>query len=566
MIFKSIAPSLDVPGYDIATFYINAAKKNAPSWDEVAYHDIGTGESLTFRRLESMYKQIGSGLVNKLGTQLGDVVAIFASNTIYYAPALFGIASVGAVCCTASSSFNEAELEYQLADCNARYLMVGTKQVPVVRAALAKGLLKIPKSNIIVLDNDGSSADGFIPITRVFSDQPFDQKRIVDDKEMASKTLAIIVYSSGTTGLPKGVMLSHRNFIGYTMQSSAMTEFLTAKQYEKLKAEPPEAPQRVIAILPFAHIYGLTSLIMNSVAGGKTQYILNDFSIERYLQVLQDYKIQLAYAVPSVLSQMLNHKDVAKYDLSHLKAIGSGGAPLPGGVHAGVKERFQVSAGNGYGMSETCSGICMVADYMFKAGAAGFIFPATEAKFVNPETGKEVGVGEKGEFCIRGVTVMMGYLNRPEETARVIDADGFLHTGDIGYINETGHIFITDRIKELIKYKGLQIAPAELESLLMEHPLVADAAVVGIEDVKRNTEVPRAFIVPKDLGALAPVAQKAGNRICMDVAQWLAERVAKHKRLRGGVELVASIPRNQSGKILHRDLRAKYVAQHGAKI
>ncbi|KAJ2848603.1 hypothetical protein GGI22_005699, partial [Coemansia erecta] len=408
MIFKSIAPPLDVPGYDIATFYINTAKKNASSWDEVAYHDIGTGESLTFRRLESMYKQIGSGLVNKLGTQLGDVVAIFASNTIYYAPVLFGIASVGAVCCTASSSFNEAELEYQLADCNARYLMVGTKQVPVVRAALAKGLLKIPKSNIIVLDNDGSSADGFIPITRVFSDQPFDQKRIVDDKEMASKTLAIIVYSSGTTGLPKGVMLSHRNFIGYTMQSSAMTEFLTAKQYEKLKAEPPEAPQRVIAILPFAHIYGLTSLIMNSVAGGKTQYILNDFSIKRYLQVLQDYKIQLAYAVPSVLSQMLNHKDIAKYDLSHLKAIGSGGAPLPGGVHAGVKERFQVSAGNGYGMSETCSGICMVADYMFKAGAVGFIFPATEAKFVNPETGKEVGAGEKGEFCIRGVTVMMG--------------------------------------------------------------------------------------------------------------------------------------------------------------
>ncbi|KAJ2531489.1 hypothetical protein EV175_007216, partial [Coemansia sp. RSA 1933] len=229
----------------------------------------------------------------------------------------------------------------------------------------------------------------------------------------------------------------------------------------------------------------------------------------------------VASAVPSVLSQMLNYKDIAKYDLSHLKAILSGGAPLPSGVHAGIKSRFQKNAGNGYGMSETCSGVCLIGNYMFQPGSVGFLLPVTEAIFVDPESGKEMGVGEKGELCLRGATVMMGYLNRPEETARTIDANGFFHTGDIGYISETGHIFITDRIKELIKYKGLQIAPAELESLLMDHPLVADAAVVGIEDAKRNTEVPRAFIVLKDSFS----ARKAGgDRVCEEVAQWLAER------------------------------------------
>ncbi|KAJ1667472.1 hypothetical protein EV178_001466 [Coemansia sp. RSA 1646] len=566
MIFKSIAPPLDVPGYDIATFYINAAKKNAPSWDVVAYHDVETGESLTFKGLEKMHQQIGSGLANKLGAQPGDVVAIFASNTIYYAPALFGIVSVGAVCCTVSSAFNESELEYQLADCKARYLLVGPKQLPVVRTALAKGLVNISRERIIVLDKNAASSDGFVPIAQVFCNKPFDQKQIVNDKEKASKTLAVIVYSSGTTGLPKGVMLSHRNFIGYTLQSAAMIEFLTNRHYDEQKVEQPDPPQRLLAILPFAHIFGLTSLVTNSVAGGKTQYIMNDFSTKRFLQALQDFKIEMAPVVPSVLSQLLNYKDIAKYDLSHLKAIGSGGAPLPGGVHARIRTRFPVHTGNGFGMSETCSGICLMGNYMFQPGSVGFLYPVTEAKFVDPETGKEVGVGEKGEFCIRGVTVMLGYLNRPEETARIIDSDGFLHTGDIGYINKTGHIFITDRIKELIKYKGLQIAPAELESLLMDHPHVADAAVVGIEDKKRNTEVPRAYIVPKDLGVLALDAQSTRDRMCADVAAWLAERVAKHKRLRGGVEFVASIPRNQSGKILHRDLRIKYNAQHGPKI
>ncbi|KAJ2610663.1 4-coumarate--CoA ligase [Coemansia sp. RSA 1285] len=506
MVFRGIIPPVDIPGYDITTFYIGAAKQNAPSEDTLAYHDIGTGESLTFGRLGNMYQQIGSGLVNKLGVKPGDVVAIFASNTIYYAPAFFGTVSTGAVFCTVSSTFQESELQYQLDDCNAQYLFVGVKQVPIVRTAMAKGLLRIPKERIIVLEsnNELAPANRFVSISQLFCDQPFEQKRIVDDKSKASNTLAVIVYSSGTTGLPKGVMLSHRNLIGYTLQSVAIIKFYGSKQSEELGIAPSGPPQRAIAVLPFAHIHGFTMLIANSVAGGKTQFILNDYSIDRFLQAIQDYRIQVTNAVPSVLNQIVHHKNIGKYDLSHLHAIGSGGAPLPRSVHATIKSRFSVNAVNGYGISEACSGVCLMTNYMFLPGSVGFLYPGIEAKFLDPETGKEMGVGERGELCIRGITVMMGYLNRPKETADAIDSDGFLHTGDIGYINETGHVFITDRIKELIKYKGLQIAPAELESLLMDHPRVADAAVVGVNDKKRDSEVPRAFVVPDDLGLLLP--------------------------------------------------------------
>ncbi|KAJ1731373.1 hypothetical protein LPJ72_003973 [Coemansia sp. Benny D160-2] len=568
MVFKSIIPPVDVPGYDVTTFYIGAAKQNAPSEDTLAYHDIGTGESLTFGRLESMYQQIGSGLVNKLGVKPGNVVAIFASNTIYYAPAFFGTVSAGAVFCTVSSTFQESELQYQLDDCNAQCLFVGVKQVPIVCSAMAKGLLRIPKERIIVLESNTelAPASGFASISQLFCDQPFEQKRIVDDKSKAANTLVLIVYSSGTTGLPKGVMLSHRNLIGYTLQGASIVEFLGSKQIEELDIAPPEPPQRAIAILPFAHIYGFTLLITSSIAGGKTQFIMNNYSIDRFLQAIQDYRIQVINAVPSVLNQIVLHKNIGKYDLSHLHAIGSGGASLPKHTHATIKSRFPVSASNGYGMSETCSGVCLMANYMFLPGSVGFLYPGMEAKFMDPETGKEMGVGERGELCIRGITVMMGYLNRPKETADAIDSDGFLHTGDIGYINETGHVFITDRIKELIKYKGLQIAPAELESLLMDHPRVVDAAVVGVNDRKRDSEVPRAFVVPDDLSLLLPGAQEARDRLCRDVTEWLDARVAKHKRLRGGVELVESIPRNYSGKILRRDLRARHNAQSGAKI
>ncbi|KAI8326106.1 acetyl-CoA synthetase-like protein [Martensiomyces pterosporus] len=560
MIFKSIAPHTDVPGCDMPTFYMEAARLNGAKPDGLAFYDITTKKSLTYGGLGSLYRQIASGLVNTLGTQKGDVIALFASNHVNYAAAFLGIISAGAVCCTVSSVFQASELEYQLKDCCASALFIGEKQVPVVAKAINEGLVKIPSDHIIVMSDKPATDARFRSLASILSDEPYAALLITDKKE-ASETMAVIVYSSGTTGLPKGVMLSHRNFVSYTVQSAAMFKFYSEKEG---RADDSNEIVKSIAVLPFAHIYGLTVLIANSIAGAKTQYLMSKFSIDSFLHAVQDHRIQAASVVPSILGQIIKHENIHKYDLSSLKLFGSGAAPLPAGVHRGLSKLFPVTTINGFGMSETCSGICAMGSYNFIPGSVGFLYSETEAKFVDPSTGKELGVGQEGEFCIRGPSIMLGYLNRPEETARTIDADGFLHTGDIAYINETGHIFITDRIKELIKYKGLQVPPAELEGILMDHPEVKDAAVIGAEDAARGTELPMAYVVLKNQAAA--VDEKAAQALCSKIIAWVGERVADHKRLRGGIELIDAIPRNVSGKILRRDLRAKHKSQHGSKL
>ncbi|KAJ1948830.1 hypothetical protein FBU59_001416 [Linderina macrospora] len=307
-----------------------------------------------------------------------------------------------------------------------------------------------------------------------------------------------------------------------------------------------DASQRCIAMLPFAHIYGLTALIHNSIAGGKTQYILGKFRIDKFLQAIQDYKLQIAPVVPAVYTQILKHPNLKKYDLSSLRILGCGAAPLSRNVHKGMASLFPIKVSQGYGMSETCSGITVMGAYKPIFGSVGFLLSGTEAKFIDPQ-GKELGVNQEGELCLRGNQIMMGYLNRPDENAQVFDKDGFFRTGDVGYINETGHVFITDRIKELIKYKGLQVSASELEDILITHEAVKDAAVIGINDPRRDTEVPMAYVVLADSAYLAP-------------------KVAGHKHLRGGVEAIDAIPRNVSGKILRRELKARYLAKSGAKL
>ncbi|KAJ2156374.1 hypothetical protein GGF46_005229 [Coemansia sp. RSA 552] len=580
MVFCSIAPSVDIPALDVVSFCLGASQMNAKE-EAIAYHDLSTEESITFGELRKRVDQVGSGLVNRLGIRRGEVVAVFSSNSVNYAPVFFGTIAAGAVCCTVSSAFREAELDYQLGDCQARALFVGPAQVPVVQRALQRGMLGGIGSRIIVLGDTSK----FIPLASLLSVAPYEQRRI-GDVEDARRTLAAIVYSSGTTGLPKGVMLSHWNLVACTMLSANMFEYLAHKGQQELAAQDPntggdgslnaqglkteengdpEAQQRSIAILPFAHIYGLTSLVTNSVAGGKSQYIMSgQFSVNAFLGAVQKYRIGIVSAVPSIISQISKHPHLDRFDLSSLRVLGSGAAALPSGIHHRIRGQIPKSSTtvNGYGMSETCSGVCAMTSYRLIPGSVGFLYPNTEAKIVDPTTGRELGANEQGEFCIRSPTVMMGYLNRPGETRQTIDKDGFLHTGDIAYIAETGHVFITDRMKELIKYKGLQVAPAELESTLIDHPRVRDAAVIGIHDKQRNTEVPRALVVLKD----PPAGRPAQLQACQEISQWLADRVADHKRLRGGIEPIDCVPRNLSGKILRRELRTKHNAQAGAKI
>ncbi|KAJ2448834.1 hypothetical protein EV183_005228 [Coemansia sp. RSA 2336] len=545
MVFKSIVPRVDIPNVDIVSFCLGASKLNA-SRETLAYYDLSTDETMSYGQLASMVEQIASGLANQLAVRPGDIAAIFASNNVCYAAVFLGIISAGAASCTVSSTFGESELEYQLEDCRASVLFIGEEQVQVVKRAIASKQVKIPHDRIFVMSQ---KADEFKAIGSLLDRRPYEATRI--NGQEAHARMAAIVYSSGTTGMPKGVMLSHRNLVACAVLNAAMFQF----QAEQSHSASVERVQRSIAVLPFAHIYGLTSLVTNSVAGGRTQYIMSKFSINKFLSAIQEHKIQVASVVPSVMSQIAKHEHLEQYDLSSLQVLGSGAAALPGGIHKQIRSRFSGNTINGYGMSETCSGVCVMSNYKFAAGSVGFLLPSMEAKLVDPESGKEVEEGE-GELCLRGPTIMLGYFNRPQETQRVIK-DGFLHTGDIARI-ESNQVFITDRIKELIKYKGMQVAPAELESILMDHPQIADAAVIGVGDPARGSEVPMALVVPQ--GACD------GRELCRSAEAWVASRVADHKRLRGGVRIASSIPRNASGKILHRHLRRQFQAQLIAKI
>ncbi|KAJ2009465.1 hypothetical protein GGI04_000437 [Coemansia thaxteri] len=565
MIFRSIVPTVDIPGVDVPRFYLAAARRNAPSLDTVAYHDIVTKQSITYQELEDMCRKVASGLINGLGIASGSTVAIFASNHVHYAALLFGVISTGATCCTISSAVSEGELEHQLADCGAHALFVGNAQLPMLCRVLSRGLVKIPPSRVVVIENYYQGQ--FTSLYKMLSTAPYLPFYISNEPESAA-TPAVIIYSSGTTGTSKGVILSHHNLIGNTTAMLTTVDYFIV--HERLTESQDKAgreafrPQRSLAVLPFAHITGLLSTVLNSIALGRTQYILGKYSIEAFLQAVQDYQIETALIVPSIAAQVVNHKHLNSYNLSSFRQLGCGAAPLSSGLQARVSSALQATVGHGYGMTEAGGGVCMMGSYKFAAGSVGFLFSGVEAKIVDVHSKQELGYGQEGELCLRTSTIMMGYINSAEETSKAIDSDGFLHTGDIAYISESNHVYIADRIKEVIKYKGLQVAPTEIEGILGDHPLVSDAAVIGIEDQERGTELPKAYVVLRNTGAGKDQAQ--AQRVTEELTQWVADRVANHKRLRGGIEIVEAIARSQTGKILRREMRAKHNARHAAKI
>ncbi|KAL9030341.1 MAG: hypothetical protein Q9196_001536 [Gyalolechia fulgens] len=282
---------------------------------------------------------------------------------------------------------------------------------------------------------------------------------------------------------------------------------------------------------------------------------MSQFDIERFCAIIERFKITFAYIVPPVVLLLSKHPVVDKYDLTSLRMLNSGAAPLTPELVDAVYKRINCPVKQGYGLSETSPTTHSQPweDWDMTPGSVGRLLPNQVAKFMSAEE-KEIVGGGVGELWIKGPNVFKGYLNNPEGTRNALTEDGFFKTGDVGYQDQSGNFFITDRVKELIKYKGFQVPPAELEGLLASHPKVNDVAVVGLHDKEQATEVPRAYIVP------APGVQGT-KELEADIASWLAERVANHKRLRGGIKFVDEIPKSASGKILRRILKAR--AQDG---
>ncbi|XP_019869694.1 uncharacterized protein LOC109598263 [Aethina tumida] len=355
-----------------------------------------------------------------------------------------------------------------------------------------------------------------------------------------NEVVATILCSSGTTGMPKGVMCTHASMTAYV-------DIARAVMKDMVESEDPS--DAMMGLVPFFHSFGFMLMFLN-VLRGKTMIVLSKFHTKVFLEAIVKYKITRLIVPPPVLLILLKNPLTKNYDLSHIKEIRSGAAPLGKDMEQELKDRFKVkNVSQSYGMTETTLGILMTPPGAGKLGSSGKIVPGCAAKIID-EKGNTLGANKEGELCFRGPLIMKGYVGDPEATANTIDADGWLHTGDVAYYDDEGYFFIVDRLKELIKYKGFQVAPAELEALLITHPSVQDAAVIGLPNDEAG-ELPLAYVV-----------KKSGKTVTQqEIEKFVEDAVSPQKRLRGGVIFVEEIPRNATGKILRRVLKERAVKQ-----
>ncbi|CAM5557388.1 MULTISPECIES: 4-coumarate--CoA ligase family protein [Streptomyces] len=491
--------------------------------DQPALIDGTDGTTLTYEQVDRFHRRLAAALA-ETGVRKGDVLALHSPNTIAFPTAFYAATRAGAAVTTVHPLATAEEFAGQLRDSAARWIVTVSPLLQTARRAaeLAGGVREI-----LVCD----SAPGHRSLTDLLATTAPEPETGIDPAE----DVAALPYSSGTTGTPKGVMLTHRQI---------------ATNLAQLEPAVPAGPgDRILAVLPFFHIYGLTALMNAPLRNGATVVVLPRFELETFLAAIEKHRITGLYVAPPIVLALAKHPAVSRYDLSSLKYVISAAAPLDARLAVACAERLGLPPiGQAYGMTELSPGTHVVPlDRLREApsGTVGRLVAGTEMRIVSlDDPGEDLRTGESGEILIRGPQVMKGYLGRPDATAAMIDADGWLRTGDIGYVDAGGWLFVVDRVKELIKYKGFQVAPAELEALLLTHPDVADAAVIGAYDEDGN-EVPHAFVVR------APTADGLTEN---DVLRYVTERVAPYKRVRR-VTFVDTVPRATSGKILRRQLR-----------
>ena len=505
--FRSPHPEVEIPNVSLPEFVLGRAHEFG---DRPAFVDGISARTLSFRALRDQVRRVAAGLSHRVNK--GDVVAIWAPNVIEYPVVFHAVVSLGAILTTINPAYTTPEVAFQLRDSNATLLVTTAALAARAREAADAAGLAI---EIVTMDE----APGLVSLASISTDD--DPPSVAIDP---FNDIAVLPYSSGTTGLPKGVMLTHRNLVANVVQIDAIEEDLSA----------------FVGVLPLFHIYGMNVLMNFGLLRGTTTVLLPRFDLEAFLRVLQDWRIPIAHVAPPIAVALAKHPLVDKYDLSALKCLFSGAAPFGVELTTAVERRLSVTVRQGYGMTEASPATHYSAGAFVRAGKVGAVMPCTECRIVDPSTGRDVGAGEVGEVWARGPQVMKGYLNNPEATAATVDADGWLHTGDIGFVDEDGFLEVTDRLKELIKVKGFQVAPAELEGLLLKHPRVADAAVIGLPD-EQCGERPKAFIVA------------SGAATAEEICAFVEEHVAHYKRL-AQVEFVDSIPKSPSGKILRRVL------------
>ncbi|MCF7697809.1 AMP-binding protein [Loktanella sp. M215] len=488
--------------------------------DEVVLTDGPTGRSLTATEFMDQVEALAGGLTAR-GFGAGHTVALMAPNCPEYCVVFHAVAYAGGTITTINPTYTESEVRHQLQDSQAEFLITVPAFLDTARAAISD-------TSVVDLATIGQAPD-----TLELADlmgEPLSHQVAVD----FDAHTVVLPYSSGTTGLPKGVMLSHRNLVVNVDQIIDGAGF--------------HRGETAAAFLPFFHIYGMTVLMNVHLAGGGALVTLPRFDLELFLRISQDYKSKRMWIVPPVALALAKHPMVDQFDLSALEQIFTGAAPLGADLSNAVGKRLNCVSLQGYGMTELSpvSHLSPIEDS--KPGASGLAAPNVQCRIVNIETGEDMGVGEEGELWIKGPNVMQGYLNNAKATAETIVEDGWLRTGDISYIDADGQMFVVDRLKELIKYKGFQVAPAELEATIVSMDGVTDAAVIGLPDPEAG-EIPMAFVVRTDTGPDA-AAIKAHLEKCL----------SSYKQVHR-IDFVDTIPKSASGKILRRFLRDKIKAE-----
>ncbi|OLY84302.1 4-coumarate-CoA ligase 1 [Smittium mucronatum] len=548
MIFKSQLPSLDFPNIDIPQYCFTQGKINyamARNRTKFALCDGPTGKTFNIEQVEAKSTQFASGLANKLGFKRDEVLALYTPNTIYYPIVVYGTLMTGGIVTLANPNYTARELAFQLKDSNSKAVATQSDLIPVVKEAISIAKLNILDSDIIILDTVGKSGSSYVHIEQFLTNLPFKAFEI-GTKEEAENKVAVLPYSSGTTGLPKGVMLTHKNIVSNIIMNSC---FAVNDNWIDRSVLAPT----FVGVLPFYHIYGFVSILNLGIAMSIGLVVMPKFESNKFLSIIQDYKITFGHIVPPIIMGLINNPDIGKYDISSMKAIRTASAPL--GEKA-LNKFFGIFKNIGvvraYGLTETSPTLCNSYKDHENDGSSGVLLHNLEAKVIDPD-GNLLGYNQPGELCFRGPTIMKGYLNNIEATTRSIDSDGFFHTGDVGFVTESNDFHVIDRIKELIKYKGFQVAPAELESLLLSHPDIADCAVIGIYDEDQATELPKAFVTLAPNNSKLSESQKLAK--IKQMTEWLNSQVAPHKKLRGGMEVLDNIPKSQAGKILKNVLK-----------
>ncbi|KAJ4834307.1 hypothetical protein Tsubulata_034320 [Turnera subulata] len=527
-IFHSLAPPIHhLPPNDLpltAAEYALELSSSSTSPDSVAFIDSATGHRLTYLDFTNYIRSLAFYLQNVIKLSKNDTAFILSPNSIKVPILYFSLLSLGVTISPTNPLSTESEISHQLGLCK-----------PVIAFATSSAAGKLPKMKHKTILLDSPEFDSMMTTTTTHHSSEVHDGVKVDQNDVAG-----ILYSSGTTGKTKGVMLTHRNLISAAARYYSMDE---------KRRESSSSQAVMLYTVPYFHVFGF-SVVLKSVVSGDAVVVMERFGLEKMLRAVEEFRVTDVVVAPPVLAAMTKSDLAGRYDLKSLENVGSGGAPVARNVITAFLAKFpSVQLSEGYGLTE--AGAVAGSEGLpggIRPGSVGKLWPGCEAKIVDPDTGDAMPPGKQGELWVRSPTLMKGYIGDAEATSATLRPDGWLKTGDLCYIDDEGYLFVVDRLKELIKYKGYQVPPAELEQVLLSHQEIIDAAVIPYPDEEAG-QVPMALVVKHPTSNISE----------RDIMEFAAKQVAPYKKIRH-VAFVSTIPKNPAGKILRRNLR-KMIAE-----